>query len=193
MSKILIGKYEATIYPEGDGYTGAMDVGYDGSGRRQRIKRKGRTKTIVKDKLKDVVDNLNQGIKTDKDSENYSVGDAVRDWLSKGLRGRAPKTLTTLNTLAEQHVIPLIGATKLRELDADQVDDRLDGLSVKLASSSLYRVHSILKRSIRQAQARDKVIRNVAELVSTPKGTEGRPSKAMTFDQAAALLEQAKQ
>ena len=48
MSKILIGKYEATIYPEGDGYTGAIDVGYDGAGRRQRIKRKGRTKAIVK-------------------------------------------------------------------------------------------------------------------------------------------------
>jgi integrase len=36
------------------------------------------------------------------------------------------------------------------------------------------------------------VMRNVAELVSTPKGTEGRPSKAMTFDQATAMLEQAK-
>ena len=52
MSKILIGKYEATIYPEGNGYTGAIDVGHDGTGRRQRIKRRGRTKTIVKDKLK---------------------------------------------------------------------------------------------------------------------------------------------
>ena len=31
MSKLLIGKYEATIYPEGDGYTGAIDVGYDGA------------------------------------------------------------------------------------------------------------------------------------------------------------------
>ena len=36
-------------------------------------------------------------------------------------------------------------------------------------------------------------MRNVAELVSTPKGTEGRPSKAMTFEQASALLEQANQ
>ena len=25
MSKILIGKYEATIYPEGNGYTGAIE------------------------------------------------------------------------------------------------------------------------------------------------------------------------
>jgi hypothetical protein len=166
MSKLLIGKYEATIYPEGDGWTGAIDIGYDGTGRRQRIKRKGRTKTIVKDKLKDVVDNLDHGIKTGKDSENYTAGDAVQDWLAKGLRGREPKTVTTLT---------------------------MDGLAPEFASSSLCRVHWILKRSIRQAQARDKVMRNVAELVSTPKGTEGRPSKAMTFDQATAMLEEAKQ
>src|SRR5260221_12370972 len=100
MSKILIGKYEATIYPEGNGYTGAIDIGHDGAGRRQRIKRRGRTKTIVKDKLKEVADNLDQGIKTDKNSENYSVGDAVRDWLSKGLRGRTPKTIPALTILA---------------------------------------------------------------------------------------------
>jgi integrase len=36
------------------------------------------------------------------------------------------------------------------------------------------------------------VMRNVAELVTTPKGTAGRPSKALTFDQATAVLEHAK-
>jgi hypothetical protein len=50
MSQLLIGKYQATIYAEGIGYTGAIDIGYDGAGRRQRIKRKGRTKAQVRDK-----------------------------------------------------------------------------------------------------------------------------------------------
>ncbi|MEW9533131.1 tyrosine recombinase XerC [Microbispora sp. NPDC049125] len=45
-----------------------------------------------------------------------------------------------------------------------------------------------LKRAIRQAQARDMVLRNVAELVTTPKGKAGRPSKALTLAQAKALL-----
>jgi integrase len=35
------------------------------------------------------------------------------------------------------------------------------------------------------------VLRNVAELVTTPKGKEGRPSKAMTLEQATAMLEHA--
>lgn len=50
-----------------------------------------------------------------------------------------------------------------------------------------------LRRAIRQAQARDKVIRNVADLVTTPKGKKrGRPGQALTKDQANAVLEQAK-
>ena len=51
---------------------------------------------------------------------------------------------------------PLIGATKLKELTADQVDEWLEGLTGKLATRSLQGVHAILKRAIRQAQARDK-------------------------------------
>ncbi len=188
MSKILIGRYEATIYPEGYGFTGAISLGFDGKGTRQRIKRKGRTKAIVKDKLIKAVADRDAGLKT---VEGYTVAQAVQDWLSKGLKGRDEETITANRILAEQHVLPLIGATKLTELTADDVDDWLDGLAAKLATRSLQGVHAILKRSIRQAQARNRVLRNVAELVTTPKGKPGRPSKAMTLDQATAMLEQA--
>jgi integrase len=36
------------------------------------------------------------------------------------------------------------------------------------------------------------VLRNVAELVITPKGKPGRPSRAMTLEQGTAMLEEAK-
>lgn len=189
MSTILIGQYQATIYPEDNGYIGAISLGYDGQGNRRRIKRRGRTKEAVKDKLKKAVDALETGIDA---SDSYSVGDAVRDWLAKGLKGRDANTTKVNRILAEQHVIPLIGATKLKELTADEVDEWLEGLTSKLATRSLQGVHAVLKRAIRQAQARDRVLRNVAELVTTPKGKEGRPSQAMTLEQATALLEHAK-
>jgi len=190
MSKILIGRYQATIYPEGDGFTGAIDLGYDGAGKRQRVKRKGRTKAVVKDKLIRVVAEREAGLKT---SGSYTVGDAVRDWLAKGLRGRDPDTIRTNRILLEHHLLPLIGGIKLTELTADDVDDWLEGRCDKLATNTLQRLHANLKRAIRQAQARDRVLRNVAELISTPKGTGGRPSKAMTFEQATAMLEHARQ
>lgn len=187
--KIVIGKYEGSIYPENGGWAGAISLGFDARGRRQRIKRKGRTKAKVKEELAKAVRERELGV---KNAAHYTVADAVNDWLAKGLKGRADKTVETLRGLAELHVIPLIGAVKLNELSADHVDEWLDGLTGKLATRTLQEVHAILKRSIRQAQARDKVMRNVAELVTTPKGREGRPSRALTLDQAAAVLEAAK-
>ncbi len=84
-------------------------------------------------------------------------------------------------------MIPLIGAIKLKKLAADHVDEWLDRLTEKLATRSLQGVHAILKRAIRQAQARDRVLRNVAELVTTLKGKPGRPSRAVTLEQATAV------
>ncbi|WP_250574877.1 tyrosine-type recombinase/integrase [Nonomuraea sediminis] len=188
MAKILIGKYEATIYPEGEGYTGAISLGFGPDGKRQRLKRKGRTKAMVKDKLIKAVRDLEAGITA---SENYTVRDAVNDWLAKGLKGRSENTVTKLRILAETHVIPKLGKIKLQQLRADHVDEWLDELAERLATSTLREVHSVLKRAIRQAQARDQVLRNVAELVTTPTGADGQPSKALTRQQAEAVLKAA--
>ncbi|MGW0484998.1 site-specific integrase [Nonomuraea sp. NPDC003214] len=189
MAKILIGKYEATIYPEGDGFTGAISLGFGPGGKRQRLKRKAKTKTAVKDKLIKAVKDLEAGVTA---SETYTVRDAVNDWLSKGLKGRSENTVTKLRILAETHVIPKLGKIKLQQLRADHVDEWLDALAKELATTTLREIHSVLKRAIRHAQARDMVLRNVAELVTTPKGTDGRPSKALTRQQAEAVLEAAK-
>ncbi|MBO3752098.1 site-specific integrase [Streptosporangiaceae bacterium NEAU-GS5] len=185
MSKILIGKHEGTIYEADGGYIGAISLGFGPDGKRQRLKRRGRTKAQVKDRLVRAVKDLEAGVIS---SENYTVHDAVRDWFAKGLKGRSESTLETLRNLADKHVIPLIGKIKLQRLRADDVDGWLDGLTDALSTRSLLTVHSILKRAIRQAQARDLILRNVAELVITPKGRIGRPSKALTFAQATAVM-----
>jgi integrase len=44
---------------------------------------------------------------------------------------------------------------------------------------------------LRHAEGRDLVRRNVSALVDTPHGRQGRPSQALTVEQAAALLEAA--
>ncbi|MFI9597074.1 tyrosine-type recombinase/integrase [Nonomuraea sp. NPDC052265] len=188
MAKILIGKYEATIYPEGEGYTGAISLGFGPDGRRQRLKRKAKTKTAVKDKLIKAVKDLEAGVSA---SETYTVRDAVNDWLTKGLKGRSENTVSKLRILAETHVIPNLGKIKLKQLRADHVDAWLDQLAEELATTTLREIHGVLKRAIRQAQARDMVLRNVAELVTTPKGTNGRPSKALNRQQAEAVLKAA--
>jgi integrase len=52
--------------------------------------------------------------------------------------------------------------------------------------------HNVLVRAIRHAEANDHVGRNVASLVKPPQGKTGRPSRAMTAAEAAALLVAAK-
>ncbi|MFI7126073.1 hypothetical protein ACIBQ1_10300 [Nonomuraea sp. NPDC050153] len=74
--------------------------------------------------------------------------------------------------LAETHVIPRLGKIKLQHVRADHVDEWLVQLSGKLATTTLREIHSAPKRAIRQAQARDMVLMNVAALVTTPTGTD---------------------
>jgi integrase len=186
--KIIIGTYEATIYPEGDGYTGAISLGFDAAGKRQRVKRKGRTKAQVKDKLREVVDDLEEGIAT---ADDYTVKDAVNGFLDQGMKGKAKTTIDNYRSMAAGNLIPQIGAAKLKKLTADELDKWLDERANELSTRSLRLIHQILERAIRHAQARDKVRRNVASLITLPEGREGRPSKAMTLDQAVKLLDAA--
>src|SRR6266516_3323298 len=119
---------------------------------------------------------------------NYTVADAVENWLDFGLSG-GPATVEKCRSLARTHIIPAIGARKLRELSADDVDRWLETEASGLSADTLRQIRSILRRSITRAQARDKVKRNVALLCDLPAaGRDGRPSKALTLAQAAAVL-----
>ncbi|MGC2003711.1 tyrosine-type recombinase/integrase [Trebonia sp.] len=121
-------------------------------------------------------------------SHGYTVAQAVRDWLEFGLPGRDEDTIAKCTILANSHIIPALGARKLRELSADDVDRWLADKAQTLSTNTLANLHSILKRSVTRAQKRDKVKRNVVLLCDIPQGQEGRPSKSLTYDQAAALL-----
>jgi response regulator of citrate/malate metabolism len=94
-------------------------------------------------------------------------------------------TVVNRTILARTHVIPALGARKLAQLSADEVDQWLAAKAKTLSSDTLHRLLSILRQSIRRAQARDLVKRNVALLCDVPRGTAGRPSKSLTLAQAA--------
>ena len=86
------------------------------------------------------------------------------------------------------HVIPALGPRNLAQLSAEEVDQWLATKAKTLSTDTLHRLLSILRQSIRRAQARDLVKRNVALLCDVPRGTAGRPSKSLTLMQAADLL-----
>jgi integrase len=105
-----------------------------------------------------------------------------------GLVGRDPNTVANRISLARTHVISGLGKRRLTELTAEEVDRWLADKAATLSTDTLRRLLSILRQSIRRAQARDMVKRNVALLCDLPKGQPGRPSKSLTREQAGRLL-----
>jgi len=64
----------------------------------------------------------------------------VRDCLASGLSGRDQGTITKCTILADTHVIPGLGARKLRELTADDVDKWLAEMAQTLSTRSMREV-----------------------------------------------------
>lgn len=170
-----------------------MTIGYTPAGKRIVKTASAKTKTAAKAKLDEIRRDHQEGEAST--SGRYTVADAVTDWLKYGLNGRDEDTFEKLRILAETHVIPGLGARELRNparpsnvLSAEDIDKWLEQNATRLSTRTLRELLSILRRSIRRAQAREKVKRNVALLCDCPVGRPGRPSKSLTLAQAEAVL-----
>jgi integrase len=161
-------------------------LGHDPAGKRIVKRGSGKTKTEAKAKLKEVLRDYEDGLAIAPDS--YTVAAAVNDWLAHGLNGRDQATVTTCTILCQTHIIPALGARKLRDLRAEDIDKWLGAKAQTLSTATLQRLHSCLNRAINRAMARDYVRRNVVALCSVPQGQAGRPSKALTMAQAQAIF-----
>ncbi|WP_308250877.1 site-specific integrase [Nonomuraea rhizosphaerae] len=166
-----------------------MTVGYTSAGRRIVRTASDKSKSKALKKLREKLRDRDDGIPSE--DAKYTVAHAVRDWLKYGLNGRDDATITKNRILAEGHIIPELGARKLRELSADDVDQWLARKARQVSTRTLQELRSILRRSVARAQARDKVKRNVVMLCELPKGKPGRPSKSLTLAQAEAVLKAA--
>ncbi|WEV26672.1 site-specific integrase [Streptomyces sp. 71268] len=164
-------------------------LGYDPSGKRIVKRGSGRTKTEAKAKLKEVLRDYEDGLAIAP--TGYTVKDAVTNWLTYGLTDVDATTVSNYTTLCEKHVVASLGARKLRDLSADDVDKWLAAKAKTHSTRTLRLLHSCLNRAVKRAMARDKVKRNVVELCSVPKGQAGRPSKALNLTQAGAVLDAA--
>jgi integrase len=161
--------------------------GWAPDGKRRRKKVVGKTRTVVVDKLKELQGEVDRGIIPEAGYRFYTVGQAAEDWLKNGLPGRSAKTVKkNENVLAP--ILKLIGSRRLRELTAADVRQALCAMADGYSSAAVTMGHLALKRAVRHAEANDVVSRNVATLVDTPKGQDGRPSMSLTLEQAVAVI-----
>ena len=182
--------------PRGDGglswderrkrWIASTTIGYDGRGKRIVRRAAGRTRTEAKNKLRELLRDKDDGLSIANDG--YTVAQAVNDWLAFGLINRDPATLKKNMWLCEKHILPRLGARKLKDLRATEVETWLSQLAPTLSTRTLQDVRACLNRSVKRAMARDRVKRNVVELTEVPRGRAGRPSKALTAQQADDVL-----
>ena len=179
---------EGTIYwdEQKKSYRGEITVGYKPNGQRIKRRRYGKTVGDVQDSLRKAREEYDAGITT---TAGYSVGDCLDDWLARGRRGRDATTVKRDRVLIDGRIKPYLGTLALRDLTVDHVEDWLGELSAQLATSTLGLCLSILRRAVKLAQKRGRIGHNVVALVDDlPDGREGRPSKSLTLDQAAAVI-----
>jgi integrase len=167
-------------------YVGAISLGHRPDGKRDRPSMRGRTKTEVKNRLDELRDEIKAGVRT---SATYTIQECVQDWFAS--LERDPHTMETMTGQAKNWIYPRIGAKKLRNFSATDADRFFQQIAPSLSKRSLVMIKSTLRRSIRRAQVHDLIGRNVIELIDLPAGKPGRPSRAMTEEQAAKVLKTA--
>jgi integrase len=168
-------------------WVGTISIGYESDGARNRPSVRGRTKTEVKDKLDQLREEIKAGVRT---PATYTIELCVKDWLDS--IERDPHTMETFRGQARNWIYPKIGKTKLKEFSATDAELFFNELGKHLSKRTLVMIKSILRRSIRRAQVHDLILRNVVELIDLPSGQPGRPSRAMTQEQAAQVLKAAR-
>ncbi len=166
-----------------------VTIGYTPAGKRTVRRGSGKTKTAAKEKLKEILRDHEDGVSLAA-GNGYAVAHAVNDWLTNyELSGHDTNTIRTVRCLVDKHIVPDLGARKLVDLSADDVDRWIGEKSKTMVTSTLRNLMSILRRAVTRAQARDRVKRNVIMLCDCPVGKgKGRPSKALTMTQAEAVL-----
>jgi len=182
------GQGEDSIYWDAskNRYVGAVSLGFSPSGARIRKKVIGRTKTEVRDKLRELHKQVEGGLRPRR---RYTVDDALEDWLAVGLDGLSARTVTLYRGTIAKALREELGSVRLTDLTAADVQKALTAIASRMSTRTVQIAHNVLVRAIRQAERDDLVGRNVASLVKPPKGRlGGRPSKSLTLEQAVALM-----
>lgn len=187
-----MGPGEGSIFkdPKNGRWRALIDVGADASGKRQRKNVSGRTRAEVLLKLREVQRDAEDGLVSD--GRHLTVGALAEEWLRHRSGELSASTMEVRTWAVRHHLVPALGARRVRQLSAEDVSLFLQDLALAgYAKASLEKVRGVLIQVLRHAERQGLVARNVAAIVPTPAGprAEGR---SLTVTQARALLDAAR-
>src|SRR5918995_818075 len=179
-------KGEGSVYRRGDGRVVGEYV--DANAKRRYIS--GKTKTEVRQKLRNLLADRDEGIAYD--SENLTVGSYLHRWL-KAIKGSVRERIWVRHEqVVRLHLEPTIGGVKLDRLNALQVQSVYgQKLEAGLSPRSVEIIHATLHKALKQAVAWTLIPRNVAESTTPPRPVS-REIKPLSREQTKMLLEAAK-
>jgi integrase len=185
------GRGEGSIYRDGSGWKGQIDLGWV-DGKRRRPVVRGATKREVSEALAEL--RRRAGIGQLAPGRAPTVEQAVEAWLS-GAEGRlAPKTVESYRWVAEKYVIPSLGARKRADrVTVQDVRALTKGLRERgLSKRTQQYAQAVARMALGDAVKLGQLGANVATMTAAP-----RPKKtaagALTGAEAKKLLAAAQQ
>ena len=124
-----------------------------------------------------------------------TVAEHIRVWLD-GAHGLSPKTAERYRQLAEQQIIPYLGAIALQKLRPAQIQDwhgmieRAGGEEGRpLSARTVGHAHRVLHRALKRAVDNETLHRNVAGVIHPPK-VQAEEVEILTPKQISDVLDQ---
>lgn len=180
--------YEHRKHGKKVGYRGAYWVHTAEGPKRRYVS--GKTRGQVHGKLIEALGNRAQGFVFDAGS--LTVGEYLTRWLRDSVEGTVGRrTFEVHRHMVEPHIVPALGRIKLNDLNPAHMRalyrEKLDS---GLSAATVRKMHSILRKALKQAVLDGLIPRNVCEAVKPPK-VERKEITPLDREQAKALLEAA--
>jgi integrase len=188
------GNGEGSIYPVKDkngrvvGYRGSYWVHTAAGPKRRYLS--GKKREDVADKLIVALGGRAQGLVFD--AGTLTVGVYLERWLKDSVKDTvSPSTYEVHRHMIEPHINPALGRLKLKDLNPVHVRSFYrEKLDSGLSAATVRKMHSVLRKALKQAVLDGLIPRNVCEAVKPPK-VERKEIKPLDREQAKALLEAA--
>ena len=187
------GHGEGTIFQKPNGrWVAQVSAGFSPDGKRKRLKRTARTKTDAQRLLRELQRQVEDGLITTR--ADMTVDELLTHFEKTVLAGKelSQNTIDGHRWALDKHLRPGLGKAKLRNLTVSDVENFLQGAAKDhdLSKSSLNRLRATLARAIKEAQRREWVHRNVAELAHTPPG-QVKTRRSLSSEEISLLLDTA--
>jgi integrase len=181
------GHSEGAIYLRPDGrWVAAVDLGVV-NGKRRRKYVYGKTRKEVADKLKALHSQQAQGLAL-KTNDRKTVGQHLAWWLEQMVKGKgSPNTYKTYHSLAHQHLIPRLGATRLVALTSQQCQELWNALAGEIGPTTAHDARKVLNAALEVAVTFGDLPRNPVKGTSSPPVPK-RPAPVADRGQVQQLL-----